>query len=78
MPQAAKETLAQLGRVIAQLDVQLAEIAKRLTARHKANTLSQRLAAIPGVGPLTAFTIALQESIRSSSNPVVTLRLGSV
>lgn len=58
MPQAAKETLAQLGRVIAQLDVQLAEIAKRLTARHKANTLSQRLAAIPGVGPLTAFTMA--------------------
>jgi transposase len=47
MPQAAKETLAQLGRVIAQLDAQLAEI-------------GQRLAAIPGVGPLTALTVAMQ------------------
>ncbi len=58
MPQAAKETLAQLGRVIAQLDAQLAEITKRLTAKHKANPVSQRLAAIPGIGPLTALTMA--------------------
>jgi len=60
MPQAAKETLAHLGRVIAQLDAQLAEINRRLTAQHKANPVSQRLAAIPGVGPLTALTVAMK------------------
>jgi transposase len=60
MPQAAKETLAQLGRVIAQLDAQLAEIGQRLAAQHKANPVSQRLAAIPGVGPLTALTVAMK------------------
>ncbi len=58
MPQAAKDTLAQLGRCIAQLDAQLAEIAQRLTTRHKTNPVSQRLAAIPGVGPITALTVA--------------------
>lgn len=60
MPQAAKETLAQLGRVIAQLDAQLAEIGQRLAAQHKANPVSQRLAAIPGIGPLTALTVAMK------------------
>jgi transposase len=60
MPQAAKEMLAQLGRVIAQLDAQLAEINQRLAAQHKTNPVSQRLAAIPGVGPLTALTAAMK------------------
>jgi transposase len=59
MPQAAKETLAHLGRVVAQLDAQLAELDRRLAARHKANPVSQRLAAIPGVGPVTALTVAM-------------------
>jgi transposase len=60
MPQAAKETLAQLGRVIVQLDTQLAEIKQRLSVRHKANSVSQRLAAIPGIGPITALTVAVK------------------
>ncbi len=60
MPQAAKATLAQLGRVIAQLDVQLAEINQRLAVQHKTNPVSQRLAAVPGVGPLTALTVAMK------------------
>jgi transposase len=60
MPQAAKQTLAQLGRCIAQLDAQLAEIDRRLTKQHKANPLSQRLAAIPGVGPITALSMAVK------------------
>ncbi len=59
MPQAAKDTLAHLGRVIAQLDAQLAELDQRLAARHKVNPVSQRLAAVPGVGPVTALTVAL-------------------
>jgi transposase len=60
MPQAAKETLAQLGRCIAQLDVQLAEIDQRLAKQHKASPVSQRLAAIPGVGPITALSMAVK------------------
>jgi transposase len=63
MPQAAKETLAQLGRVVAQLDAQLAEVDRRLAARHKANPVSQRLAAVPGVGPLTALTVAARVDV---------------
>jgi transposase len=59
MPQAAKETLAHLGRVTAQLDAQLAELDQRLAARHKVNPVSQRLAAVPGVGPVTALTVAM-------------------
>jgi transposase len=60
MPQAAKATLAQLGRCIAQLDAQLAEIDQRLTKQHKSNPVSQRLAAVPGVGPITALTMAVK------------------
>jgi transposase len=58
MPQAAKETLAHLGRCIEQLDAQLTELDRRRAARHKANPVSRRLAAVPGVGPLTALTVA--------------------
>ncbi len=58
MPQAAKDTLAHLGRVVTQLDAQLAEFDQRLARQHKANPVSQRLAAVPGVGPITALTIA--------------------
>jgi len=60
MPQAAKQTLAQLGRCIVQLDAQLAEIDQRLARQHKANPLSQRRAAIPGVGPITALSMAVK------------------
>jgi transposase len=60
MPQAAKEALAQLGRCVAQLDIQLAEIDQRLTKQHKSNPVSQRLTAIPGVGPITALTMAVK------------------
>jgi transposase len=60
MPQAAKVTLAHLGRIVAQLDEQLAEVDRRLVARHKANPVSQRLAAVPGIGPVTALTMAMR------------------
>jgi transposase len=60
MPQAAKTTLAHLGRIVAQLDEQLAEVDRRLVARHKANPVSQRLAAVPGIGPVTALTMAMR------------------
>jgi len=59
MPEAAKTALAQLGRGIAELDAQLAELDQRLMARHKNNALSQRLAKVPGIGPIIALTLAL-------------------
>jgi transposase len=58
MPQAAKETLTQLGRCIDGLDAHLAVIDRRLASRHKASPVSQRLAEVPGVGPITALTLA--------------------
>ncbi len=38
----------------------MAEVNQRLAAQHKANPVSQRLAEIPGVGPLTALTVAMK------------------
>ena len=64
VPQAAKETLAQLGRCLEQLDAQLAVLDQRLAARHKANPVSRRLAAVPGVGPVTALTVAMTVDAR--------------
>jgi transposase len=58
-PVAAKTTLAQLGQAIDTLDAQLAEIEKRLNARHKSNELSQRLATMPGIGPIIALALSL-------------------
>ena len=58
MPQAAKDVLAQLGRCIDDLDIHRAALEQRLAARHKTNPVSQRLAAAPGVGPITALTLA--------------------
>jgi transposase len=51
--------VALLGRQITDLDTKITEIDARLTAMHKANEVSQRLATIPGVGPITALTLAL-------------------
>jgi transposase len=59
LPSEAKEMAALLGRQITDLDTKIKEIDGRLTAMHKANEVSQRLATIPGVGPITALTLAL-------------------
>src|SRR5690349_2491440 len=58
MPPAAKATLAHPGRCVEQPDAQPAALDRRLAARHEADPVSQRLAAVPGVGPLTALTVA--------------------
>jgi transposase len=49
-----------LGQQIADLDVKIKEIDVKLVAAHKANAVSQRLATIPGVGPVTALTLAIE------------------
>ena len=60
IPTDAKEMVALLGRQIEELEVRIKEIDARLTAAHKANAVSLRLATIPGVGPVTALTLAIE------------------
>ena len=59
MPEAAKETLAMYGEHLDDLSARLEEIDERLREMHKSNEASQRLAAVPGIGPITALTLAL-------------------
>jgi len=49
-----------LGQQIAELETKIKAIEVKLTAAHKTNPVSQRLATIPGVGPVIALTLALE------------------
>jgi transposase len=65
IPSEAKDMAALLGRQIEELDARIKELDVKLTAAHKANEVSQRLATIPGVGPVTALTLAIEIDPRS-------------
>lgn len=60
VPQVAREMLALLGTQIERLDTELATIDRRLLVQHKVNPVSQALAKIPGIGPITALTLATE------------------
>jgi transposase len=60
LPPAAAEALRMLGSEIDRVEARLAEIAARMMAQHKANADSRRLAAIPGVGPVSALNFSLR------------------
>jgi transposase len=60
IPSEAKDMAVLLGRQIADLDTRIKELEVKLTAAHKANAVSRRLATIPGVGPVTALTLAIE------------------
>jgi transposase len=60
IPAEAREMAALLGREIEHLDARIKELDVKLAAAHKANEVSQRLATIPGVGPVTALTLAIE------------------
>jgi transposase len=60
LPPTVAETTAVLADQLADLEKRLADIDRKLAAQHKANTLSQRLAQVPGIGPMTALTLALR------------------
>ncbi len=51
--------LAFLGTQVAQLDNQIAELERRMRQQHKANPVSQLLAEVPGIGPVSALSLAL-------------------
>ena len=60
IPPEAKAMFEVLGQQIEALDAQIRHIDGRLAAAHKSNPVSQRLATIPGVGPITALTLAIE------------------
>jgi len=59
VPEAAKEMLAFLGAQVAQLDAQIGELERRIGQQHKATPVSPLLAAVPGIGPIGALSLAL-------------------
>jgi transposase len=62
IPLTARKMIAQLGSQIADLDQQIKERETALKEAHKANPVSRLLAEIPGIGPITALTLATQGS----------------
>ena len=58
IPEAAREAIELLAMEVEHLDERLAAIGQRLKERHRADPLSQRLAAVPGVGPVIALSFA--------------------
>jgi transposase len=60
IPPVAREMFALFREQINDINTHIAELDARLNASHKANPVSQRLATIPGVGPITALTLAIE------------------
>jgi transposase len=58
LPELARQVLAVLAGQIEQLDAAVAAVEKQLLAWHKSNAVSQRLATIPGIGPIIATALA--------------------
>jgi transposase len=60
MPALARELFAELAQEHAALCERIAALDRRLRDWHNANETSRRLAAIPGVGPLTASLLVMK------------------
>jgi transposase len=60
IPDMAKAMFEQMSRQVADLDMRIQAVNRQLLEQHKANEVSQRLGAIPGIGPITAITWASQ------------------
>jgi transposase len=58
LPGMARQVLAVLAVQIEQLEAAIVTLEKQLMAWHKSNPVSQRLATIPGIGPIIATAIA--------------------
>ena len=58
LPDLARQVLQVLAVQIEQLEAAVAAIEKQLMAWHKSNPVSQRLASVPGIGPIIATAIA--------------------
>jgi len=60
IPLVAREMFDLFREQISDINARIAELDAKLNASHKANPVSQRLATIPGVGPITALTLAIE------------------
>lgn len=60
IPAEARAMMTLLGEEIDRLDVRLHALETELATAHKANPVSRRLATIPGVGPITALSLAVE------------------
>jgi len=60
LPALARELFGLLGKEYAQLQVQLEKIEARLMAWHRADACSQRLAQIPGIGPIGGSMLVMK------------------
>src|SRR5262249_47779473 len=60
LPDLARQVLQVLAAQIEQLETAVAAIEKQLMAWHKSNPVSQRLATIPGIGPIIATAMAAE------------------
>ena len=60
LPTLARELFALHGREYARLNAELERIEARLMAWHRADTCSQRLAQIPGIGPTGASMLVMK------------------
>src|SRR5437899_3993257 len=60
VPAAAKQAIALLSREAERIEIRLRAIEAELMQQHKANPVSRRLAAIPGIGPIGALNLALR------------------
>ncbi len=58
LPPGARACLESLGRQFLSLHEEIRAADKRLHAWHRSNPVSQRLATIPGIGPVTASALA--------------------
>ena len=58
VPELARQVLQLLAAQLDEVGQRIAEVDARITAWHKANPVSRRLATIPGLGPLIATAIA--------------------
>ena len=58
VPQLVQELVQLLAAQLADLEKRIKEVDARILAWHKADAVSQRLATIPGIGPLVATAIA--------------------
>src|SRR5919201_1733725 len=58
LPDVARQVLLVLANQIEQIEAAVTALERQLLAWHKTNAVSQRLASIPGIGPIIATAIA--------------------
>src|SRR5262245_60915042 len=61
LPAVARQVLQVLANQIEQIEAAIAALERQLLTWHKANAVSQRLASIPGIGPIIAIATTVAD-----------------